>query len=44
MFFVDMVGDELYCYQQAIPITAGQGHESDAVRALNIPKHAATNI
>ena len=31
MFFVDMVGDELYCYDQAVPITAGQGHESDAV-------------
>lgn len=25
MFFVDMVGSEALCYQQAIPITAGQG-------------------
>lgn len=43
MFFVDMVGDELYCYQQAIPITAGQGHESDAANSVEYP-HAATNI
>ena len=38
MFFVDMVGDELYCYQQAIPITAGQGHESDAANSVECPQ------
>ena len=38
MFFVDMVGDELYCYQQAIPITAGQGHESDAANSVALAR------
>ena len=31
MFFVDMVGDQNFCYKQAIAITAGQGAQIESV-------------